>query len=218
MNSMPVRQGGKKGDPDRDTGGEKVSDAKWPRQARDTFCRDDCREGAQKQTEPRNAAERGIVETREQIETLARADRPCQHGRQYVVEENMPRNADRDEKLPEQLPAPNAPLSVRLIAVRHMRTPWPVNIRVYVNRKLEMTWPPIYSERPRSGDCNVWRLLTIREEPEERELTLARDVSPAPRGARGPGAGSRSRPGRGRRCAGRAPGWRSPRREARSAR
>src|SRR5713226_9071997 len=70
----------------------------------------------------------------------------------------------------------------------------------YVNRKLEMTWPPIYSERPRSGDCNVWRLLTIGEKPEERELTLARDVSPAPRGARGLGAGSRSRPGRGRRC------------------
>src|SRR2546426_485318 len=68
----------------------------------------------------------------------------------------------------------------------------------YVNRKLERMWPPIYSERQRSGDCNVWRLLTIREEPEERELTRARDVSPAPRGARGLGAGSRSRPGRDR--------------------
>src|SRR2546426_2294520 len=44
----------------------------------------------------------------------------------------------------------------------------------YVNRKLERMWPPIYSERQRSGNCNVWRLLTIREEPEERELTRAR--------------------------------------------
>src|SRR5437879_11700296 len=98
MNSMPVRQGGKEGDPDRDTGGEEVSDAEWPTKTRDTFWRDDRGEGAQKQTEPRNTAERGTGETREQIENMARADRPGQYGRQDDGEKHMPPTTNQEQR------------------------------------------------------------------------------------------------------------------------
>src|SRR5262249_57187192 len=59
-------------------------------------------------------------ERREEIEALRRPGDPGQRGGQHVVEENVPRERDGDEKLGQQLRVPNVAWFLHLVAVAHV--------------------------------------------------------------------------------------------------
>src|SRR5439155_1477880 len=105
--AVPVGQRREKRGSDQDDRGQEVSDAERTREPRDVFRRDHRGDDAQEHAHPGQPTERGMVERREQVETVGRAHDPRQRGRQQIVEEDVPGHADGHEELRQQLRAPN---------------------------------------------------------------------------------------------------------------